>query len=167
MGGGHVSGLAHIYIPITDGVDASENLLFARVRVLCAAVKHVAGLRSGVARGREARTEGEGVVEKDELPSSELLMSASLKRRSGDVHRRSRARSMVHVLPGERHEPRVDGGDLEKDRLGFSAPPSPPPLLGSYMRYAVAIRIHNMIIEHAITTCLLGRGGMGCRLLNA
>ena len=85
------------------------------------------------ATGREARTEGEGVVEKDELPSSELLMSASLKRRSGDVHRRSRSRSisMVHVLPGERHEPRVDGGDLEKDRLGFSAPPSPPPFLGS------------------------------------
>jgi hypothetical protein len=35
------------------------------------------------------------------------------------------------------------------------------------IRYAVAIRIHNMIIEHAITTCLLGRGGMGCRRLNA
>jgi hypothetical protein len=38
---------------------------------------------------------------------------------------------MVQVQVGECHEPRVDGGDLEKDRLGFSAPPSPPPFLGS------------------------------------
>ena len=61
----------------------------------------------------------------------------------------------------------------QRGPAGFFGPPIvvgivPPPHPRIVMRlwYAVAIRIHNMIIEHAITTCLLG-GGMGCRRLNA
>ena len=75
---------------------------------------------------------GEGVVEKDELAILSCLCPPRLKRQKWLEAEKMFIEVQVNGPgPGECHEPRVDGGDLEKDQLGFSAPPFPPPLLGS------------------------------------